>query len=521
MTLKCSKSILQIDGKEWYSPYNLSSNGTLGGDSFAVWASNNLDSTNYPAWKLFDGDGYDYWVNNSIPVDLIFYNPTPIRLHTVMFTNTYDGQGGTFTTGSIYGSNDGVTYTLIGNFTNSYDNPGDVYFILEEGGLESPAFYKYYKVAITGGTQNNVRVSDVYLAGYEPKVRYSPIKTITTQRKSNILITGTLTDNNNVISGFSSSNYARLPGSLNFGYAHFRYQVKFDFTSANNNNAWIIGGDTDRKKPCVGIMGGKLITYISSNGSTWDIAEGTLGTSTLLTDTPIYCRLEYDGSFYTISTSYGGLNFTNEIVIENSMPINQNNYPALLGYSINGTSSISHLYLDECYISTGDNYENAYWKGIRPETTIKMYSSNPPQPPSEVTVTNLSSYNEFGTCTVSYFTDLGTPTYTNTAEFTTPSGRTDAVSSLTTGGVNYGYIWTFSSPLQLTYFDCDTTGTSASWEQHKTVIYNNNVVDISNISSSNPVMADRVQATYYVSSAAPNMPVACKNMTIKYLTGGS
>lgn len=539
MTLKCSTSTVQADGEEWYSPDNLSSNGTLGGDTFAVYASNNSDANLFPAWKMFDGDGSTCWYNTSVPTDLIFYNPEPIKFKTIEFTNCEDTPNYTFTAGTVYGSNDNVTYTLIGTFTNNATGAGDSYCVLEEGGLTSPDFYKYYKVSLTGATQNSVGISGVFMAGYksETKTVYNPLRYTVTAPiySSNFQGTGTtnsstgyVKNNNDTLSAFGSN------GTLASNYGldkQFYIQVKFkvsqwspyyDTSSVQIFNLYNRSGNF------------YPIQFGNGQGNIFAFKYTRQGTNCVLNnptvDTWYIFKVWCDDNLGEI------INFgiydenNNELSVDSlvSTPGQfQNSEPYFLDIYNWTTGTQTRTYQQyveydgyNTFISNSRFNPVPKWRMANKSQAVDIRMSNPDYTaPSEITVTDLSSYDEFGSC---YIHSFGNITDVYTAAFTTDTGITASPASLITGGAYYTCYWDFPSAIQLTDFTYDTTGTSESWTVSKrgkvNGVYSD---DLSDISTSNPILVEGVYLQFYSSSAAPNMPVACKNMTIKYLTGGN
>lgn len=102
---------------EWTQPV-LSSNGTIGGDSFAVAASSEY-STSYQAWRMFNGSiSSGYYQSISEPTTwIMFYNPKPLNVTAITITNY--GSSYQFTTGSVEGSSDGVNWTYLTTISNS------------------------------------------------------------------------------------------------------------------------------------------------------------------------------------------------------------------------------------------------------------------------------------------------------------------------------------------------------------------------------------------------------------------
>ena len=104
----------------------LSSNGTLGGSSFAVSGYTDL-------WKAFDGDSNTYVSAN--PLNCTIYNPTPIKITSidVVLSGSYAVSEDP---GTIQGSNDNSSWT---NIPFTFSSSTLKYT------LNNTNFYKYYK----------------------------------------------------------------------------------------------------------------------------------------------------------------------------------------------------------------------------------------------------------------------------------------------------------------------------------------------------------------------------------------
>lgn len=146
----------------WTQPV-LTSNGVLGGDTFAVYASNNYDATTYPIYKSFDGNTSTIWYNSTAPVDVIFYNPKPLKVTNIQCQNRTDTSNYAFTAGTVYGSNDNVTYTEISTFTNSDTSQGGIWNIDLSSNTNS---YLYYKISFSSATTNGVGANFTITATY-------------------------------------------------------------------------------------------------------------------------------------------------------------------------------------------------------------------------------------------------------------------------------------------------------------------------------------------------------------------
>lgn len=143
-----TESVILIEAvEEAFTRPNLSSNGTLGGSSFAVTGYTNYSSS-YPPYKAVDSSSTSYWygqawqstvdnVTTRYSPRFIFYNPDKLKVSQLVLTyynNSYTGDLAT-----LQGSND-----------NSHWDPLETSYSLESlvGTLTvtSPKYYLYYKI---------------------------------------------------------------------------------------------------------------------------------------------------------------------------------------------------------------------------------------------------------------------------------------------------------------------------------------------------------------------------------------
>lgn len=132
----------------------LSSNGTLGGNSFAVACSSyypesiNRDAYNATVISLdMDNSRWQSYNGRSLPQYLIYYNPQPIRLTILQLFCEWPAAPQDF---EIQGSNDNSTYTTIKSFTN-YIWDGSVHNIE----INETNSYKYYRLYVTKSRYGN------------------------------------------------------------------------------------------------------------------------------------------------------------------------------------------------------------------------------------------------------------------------------------------------------------------------------------------------------------------------------
>lgn len=165
---KVKKGYVGISG---FSQPLLTSDGTLGGNSFAV-STNNYYSAEYAAYKAFNGnlgDGYSSNVNPSNQtIYLTFYNPAALSVSELRFTNVPAGLTSSSPKDfSVQGSNDNSSWVTIGSFTNTNNTNGATWPISLSGG-----FYKYHRLAITSAntTQPYVNIGEISISATSESV---------------------------------------------------------------------------------------------------------------------------------------------------------------------------------------------------------------------------------------------------------------------------------------------------------------------------------------------------------------
>ena len=133
--------------RPWNRP-NLTSNGVLGGDSFACISLTPIDSSTYDAWRLFNGlEGEDTWFSTSSQGAFVFYNPYPLKVESFEVVNYYASNNYSLNwyKGSIYGSNDNVNWDKLTDFINESHYGGGEHWVIP---VNSTGYYKYHKVQI-------------------------------------------------------------------------------------------------------------------------------------------------------------------------------------------------------------------------------------------------------------------------------------------------------------------------------------------------------------------------------------
>lgn len=119
---------------------SLTSNGSLGGTSFAIACSSNEGG--YPAYQACDGNPNTYWgpSSSNVPQSLTFYSPSPVK--ATKMNLFYRDSSGIYSAGTIQACNDGSSWADIGSWSGNSAISHSVEF-------DSISGYKYFKVNFT------------------------------------------------------------------------------------------------------------------------------------------------------------------------------------------------------------------------------------------------------------------------------------------------------------------------------------------------------------------------------------
>lgn len=128
----------------------LSSNGTLGGGSFAV--SANDDGSHY-AYYAFDQNSDTYWRYGASSGSFTFYNPEAIIVNQILYSPYYSYP----TAGEIRGSNNGSDWTTITSFTNDVNST----FTIDLSSNNTA--YKYYQIYISSVNRDVIHCSEIQI----------------------------------------------------------------------------------------------------------------------------------------------------------------------------------------------------------------------------------------------------------------------------------------------------------------------------------------------------------------------
>ncbi len=173
------------------------------------------------------------------------------------------------------------------------------------------------------------------------------INEIQLAKNPNLSIIGDLTINSGNVSGFSASDYLQFPYVWNFGNYTWELQTQFITGSDVTTQQNIINSEYG---VAVAIINGKFVMSISSNGTSWNIANASTGTHTVEAETNYIVNISWDGTDYKLTYSVDSVTFTDDITVTSSTVHNAtqefvgaspNLFGAGTAYPFNGTINLN------------------------------------------------------------------------------------------------------------------------------------------------------------------------------------
>ena len=148
-----SKEMLFAGGGAWVRP-NLTANGTLGGNAFAVMSSINRGDE----YKAVDGSSSTYAILTRYSY-FTFYNPTPLKVTQLVALYTSSSYYGRVT--DVLVSNNNSTWTAI-----SVSRSGST---TETITLSNSTYYKYYQISFNRGSSSvsQIRLAELQITAEE------------------------------------------------------------------------------------------------------------------------------------------------------------------------------------------------------------------------------------------------------------------------------------------------------------------------------------------------------------------
>ena len=323
------------------------------------WSSAIITNKNYPIFQEMDGVQYGL----SYQLKYLFQNGIPEWLSTeTYYANTSFCQYG----GKIYQS-------LQDDNTNHNPALNDGYWTPLLTSNRSIGEIVPSTLPLTEAGLHLLDGSLITSGMYADFVTYiADLYDTTTNIYSNVTKVGSLTDNNGVLSGFSTSNYAKLPTSFNPASNTWEIQLKFttgndvttskDYISANTN------GQNNSCPFLFRILNSKFYLYASStNNVSFDIANDVSGSYTVQTNTDYVVNISFTGTNYILKYSTDdGATFTQDISITSSSKIYTSDFTLIGAFVWNGgyeNPIEGSLDLNGCYININGS---RWWTGTLP-----------------------------------------------------------------------------------------------------------------------------------------------------------
>ena len=187
--------------------------------------------------------------------------------------------------------------------------------------------------------------------------------------KSNVNYVGSVIDNQGVLSGFSTANYAQLPVPDVSNATDWEMVYKFKLTSALTATANIIAGSSANQWLVICVTSDSKLGFAIGTGSAWSITEATaLGNTILSLDKDYWVKLVFTGQEYVISLSEDGQTYNVEYTYISSekLPYDES-YTCNLGLNRGSSNNpwLGSIDLNESYI---DINGARWWTGTETAT---------------------------------------------------------------------------------------------------------------------------------------------------------
>lgn len=153
-------------------------------------------------------------------------------------------------------------------------------------------------------------MADLYDSAYESSAK-----------NVNANIYGALSNDSNVLSDFSATNYVTLFNT--FTPSSSTWEMVWKIKTGNDLTSEQAIFCTNTTSISLLTVGSHFRIYLSSDGSSWNIANGTNGTGSfsIQTNTDYYVKLAFTGSSYVLSYSTDGETYTQDISITSSSAV--------------------------------------------------------------------------------------------------------------------------------------------------------------------------------------------------------
>ena len=149
------------------------------------------------------------------------------------------------------------------------------------------------------------------------KVIAQKLQDIELYKTPNVSITGSPTIVQGNVSGFSASSYLQFPFALDLNEAT-QISIVMDITTGANVTTQQNLLDSYYGL-AVAIINGHFVLSLGSNGTSWDVSNGTVGTFNVEANSTYFVRVSWDGTNYVLSVSTdAGDTWTDDITVISS-----------------------------------------------------------------------------------------------------------------------------------------------------------------------------------------------------------
>lgn len=169
------------------------------------------------------------------------------------------------------------------------------------------------------------------------------------------------------ISGFSNSNYLTMWSAWNVGSSEWKIHFKVITGASTTADKYICGQNSsgaNMSSPQIAINGTTIKIWLSSNKSSWNIANGATCSIAVDPSSTHDIELQYTGEAYKVL-----VDGVEGLSIANSTPIYSGTYPFILGFDYGNTAFNGSVLLQDSYIEV-DGKE--IWRGVKKETVPSM-----------------------------------------------------------------------------------------------------------------------------------------------------
>ena len=202
---------------------------------------------------------------------------------------------------------------------------------------------------------------------------------------NNFTVTGTLTENDGVYSGFSKDNYIVPNTKFSVDKAwSFTMRIKTPNGMSDYHHMFSVM-EPPTMSLLLGTIGSVPALWASTNGSSWNISNNQ-GSGTLQNNAWQYIRVLWDYTYYSIALSNDGITFNNVYSKASATPVyNNDTYPRIgswVDFAFGGQIDMNETYYtyDGNVIWTGrsevQNYSGTHIQ-LRHDTSTNWGTVNP------------------------------------------------------------------------------------------------------------------------------------------------